>query len=407
MAAEGLSFTHAYAAQPLCAPSRASILTGQYTHNHQVFSNHAPDGGFPAFRPHEQATIATWLKSAGYRTALVGKYLNDYPRYAADDYVPPGWDDWYGHMSSLEDGRYFNYWVNDNHVVSRHGSAQEDYSPDAETARAVQSIRAVAGRPEPLFLYLAPESPHDPAYYAERHSSEFRDAGAPRVPSFNESHVDDKPSWVRQAPYLTEAQIAEVDRFQRSRLRSMRAVEDMIEGVLAALVETHRFETSYVFFLSDNGLLMGQHRAVNAKGCEYEECIGIPLVVRGPGVPVGVVDRPVLNVDLAPTLLELAGAAIPDSVDGRSLVPFLRGTPPVSWRTDALIENYGIALSYSLRTADWFYNHQDTDELELYDMRVDPYQLRNLQRGSDPAFLDSFERRIATLLACHGPSCRN
>jgi N-acetylglucosamine-6-sulfatase len=407
MASQGLSFTHAYAAQPLCAPSRASILTGQYTHNHQVFSNHAPDGGFPAFRRLEQSTIATWLKGAGYHTALVGKYINDYPRYASDDYVPPGWDDWYGHMSSLEDGRYFNYWVNDNHVVSRHGAAQEDYSPDAEAARAVQAIRSVAGQPEPLFLYVAPESPHDPAQYAVRHSSEFHGATMPRVPSFNESHVDDKPSWVRQMSYLTDAQIADGDAFQRNRLRSMRAVEDMVEGLMAALVETGRFQNSYVFLLSDNGLLMGQHRGINSKGCEYEECINIPLVVRGPGVPVGVVEAFVLNVDLPPTLLDLAGAPIPESVDGRSFAPFLRGTPPASWRSDVPIENYGIALSPSLRSADWFYNHQDTDEVELYDMRADPYQLHNLGRQSDPAFLDSFERRIATLLACRGASCRN
>lgn len=407
IAARGLSFTRAYAAQPLCAPSRASILTGQYTHNHRVYSNHAPDGGFPAFLRLEQATIATWLKAAGYRTALVGKYLNDYPRTAADGHVPPGWDDWYGHMSGLEDGRYINYWVNDNGTISRRGSLEQDYSTDVEAARAVQAIQGVAGRSEPLFLYLAPEAPHSPAFYAVRHGSEFANAGAPRVPSFNESHVDDKPSWVRQLLYLTPAEVAEADRFQRWRLRSMRAVEEMIDSVTSALAATQRLENTYIFFVSDNGLLMGQHRAVNAKGCAYEECIGIPLAVRGPGVPVGSVDSFALNVDLAPTLLELAGAPIPASIDGRSLLPFLQGRQPSSWRSDVAIENYGLGLSYSLRNQDWLYNHQDTDERELYDMRSDPYQLDSQHRRADPAALLSFESRLQSLLTCQGASCRN
>ncbi len=406
MAAQGLSFTRAYAAQPMCAPSRASILTGQYTHNHQVFSNHAPDGGFPAFRAREQGTIATWLKAAGYRTSLVGKYINDYPRGATDDYIPPGWDDWYGHMSGLEDGRYFNYWVNDNGVVSRLGSAVEDYSVDRESARAVQFIHDSAGRPEPIFLYVAPEAPHDPAQYADRHSGEFRYALAPRGPSFNESDVSQKPSWVRQLPYLTDQQIDELDNFQRKRLRSMSAVEDMVNAILQALVEARRIDNAYVFFTSDNGLLMGQHRAVNAKGNPYEESIAVPLVVRGPGVPVAEVDRPVLNVDLPPTLLELAGAPVPDSVDGRSLVPFLRGARPPSWRSEVLIENYGAGPTYSLRSPDAMYNHQDTEELELYDMQADPYQLKNLRRAADPAVLQGFEQRIKDSLACRGASCR-
>ncbi len=405
MAAQGLSFTRTYAAQPMCAPSRASILTGQYTHNHHVFTNHLPDGGFPAFRALERDTIATWLKAAGYRTSLVGKYLNDYPRTEADNYVPPGWDDWFGHMSSLEDGRYSNYWVNDNYNVSRYGATEQDYSTDVETKHAVQWIRDSGGRPEPLFLYLAPESPHDPAFYARRHAGEFRDAAAPRGPAFNEGDVSQKPSWVRQLEYMTPQMIDDLDRFQRNRLRCMRAVEDMLENVLQALVETGRFGNSYVFFVSDNGLLMGQHRAINAKGNQYEESIGIPLVVRGPGVAAGSVDQPVLNIDLAPTLLELAGARIPESVDGRSLVPFLRGTRPASWRTDVLIENYGLGPTYTLRTPEWMYTHQDTEELELYDMRADPYQLKNLRRQAAPAQLDSFEQRIKTILACRGASC--
>jgi N-acetylglucosamine-6-sulfatase len=340
MANRGLSFTRAYIAQPLCGPSRASILTGMYTHNTGVIGNEPPDQGFVAFRRHEAQTIATWMKAAGYRTSLVGKYINGYAYGESESYIPPGWDDWFGHLTATEDERYWKYWVNDNGNVIRYGTKPEEYSTDVETKRAVAFIEASAGRPEPLFLYLGPQAPHTPANYAERFGAEFRNAECPRPPSFDEFDVGDKPSWIRQIAPLQPSDIDQADEFERWRLRSMRAVEDEIDAVIQALAQTKRLETTYIFFISDNGLLMGQHRAVGRKGNAYEETARVPFYVRGPGVPAGqVVDRPVLNVDLAPTFLELAGAPIPDSVDGRSLVPFLRGTPPSSWRTDVLLEN--------------------------------------------------------------------
>lgn len=404
LANRGLRFTRAYATQPLCGPSRASILTGQYTHNHGVSNNVLPSQGFAAFRRHENATIATWLKSAGYRTALVGKYMNGYAWAAGDDYIPPGWDEWHGHLNAIEDGRYFDYWMNDNGKVSRFGAREEEYSADVETRHAVEFIRASAGRPEPLFLFLGPQAPHVPATYAERHGAEFRYSLAPRVPSFNEADVSDKPSIVRFVDPMMAADIDGADKLQRWRLRSLRAVEEMIDAVLRALAETGRLERTYVIFTSDNGLLMGQHRTVAKKGNAYEETIGVPLLVRGPGVPVGRVDQPVLNIDLAPTLLELAQVPIPDSVDGRSLVPFLRGTPPPSWRTDVLIENDG---SVAIRTPEWLFGDLSTDEVELYDMRADPYQLQSLHRTADPALIASLRQRMRALLACRGASCRS
>jgi arylsulfatase A-like enzyme len=406
VANRGLSFTRAYLAQPLCGPSRASILTGQYTHNHGVIGNEPPSQGFAAFRRHEDQTIATWLKAAGYRTSLVGKYINGYAYGAGDDYVPPGWDDWFGHLNDTEDGRYWNYWVNDNRSVTRHGSAAEDYSVDVEAKRAVSFIQASAGRPEPIFLYLAPQSPHLPSNYAARFGAEFRYSFCPRPPSFNESDVTDKPSWIRQIAYLNDAQIDEADEMQRWRLRSMRAVEEEVDAVIQALAQTGRLDNTYVFYTSDNGLLMGQHRVVARKGNPYEETTRVPLAVRGPGVPTGVVDRPVLNLDLAPTLLDLARAPIPDSVDGRSLAPFLRGQPPASWRTDVLVENWGLGPTYAVRTPDWEYIHNDTEELELYDMNADPWQLQSLHRKVDPSVLASFEQKLQKLLACRGASCR-
>jgi arylsulfatase A-like enzyme len=403
LADRGLSFTRAYATHPLCGPSRASILTGQFGHNHGVLSHELPNQGFAAFRRHEASSLAPWLKAAGYRTSLVGKYINNYSWGVDREYVPPGWDDWHGHLTDIEDGRFFNYWVNDNGVVSRYGERPEDYSADVEAKRAVRFIQEAAGRPEPVFLLLAPQAPHVPATYADRHGAEFRYSLAPRVPSFNLEDVRLKPAWVRQLPLLDARGIGEADRLQRFRLRSMRAVEEMIGSVLQALAETRRLDRTYVFFTSDNGLLMGQHRAVRYKNVPYEESVGVPLVVRGPGVPAGRTDAFALNIDIAPTILDLAGVPAPESVDGRSFAPFLRGAPPASWRSDVLVD---MGDTLALRTPEWFYIHQSTDEYELYDVRSDPYQLKNLHRAADPALLARLDARMRALAACRGATCR-
>ncbi len=401
----GLSFTRFYAAAPLCAPSRASILTGQYAHNHGVLYNEPPNGGFPALQASEGSTIATWLKGAGYRTSLVGKYTNAYARGAGDGYVPPGWDDWHGHLSALEDGRYYDYWVNDNGTVVRHGSRPEDYSADVETRQAVSFIEAEAGKPDPIFLYLAPEAPHVPSKYAERHGGEFRYELAPRVPSFNQSDSPDMAASVRALPPLSPADIDRLDELQRWRLRSLSSVEDMLDAVVQALARTGRLEKTYVLFTSDNGLLMGQHRGLAVKGNFFEETIRVPLYVRGPGVPVGTTDALAVNIDLASTFAELAGLPAPDRVDGRSLVPFLRGQPPSSWRTDAYVENYaGPDQTYALRSASRFYG--ESVEIDVYDMLADPYQLKNLRRLTSPGDLDAFHRRALAYSVCRGASCR-
>ncbi len=410
MGGPGLTFTRAYVVQSLCSPSRASFLTGQYPHNHGVVYNDAPAGGFPVFRARESSTVATWLKGAGYRTALVGKYMNGFPIGVPDTYVPAGWDYWYGHLSAFEDRRYYDYWVNDGGTVLRRGARPEEYSTDLEAKRAVEFIQRQSGQPEPLFLVLAPEAPHAPSFYTDRHAADFREEGCDRSPSFNESDVRDKPAWVRGIPSLTEAEIRAADRFEQSRLKSMRAVEEELEQVILALQATGRLERTFIFYTSDNGLLMGEHRAVGRKNSSYEESIRVPLVVRGPGVPAGrSLAHPVLNIDIAPTIAELAGLAIPESVDGRSLVPLLREGPPslASWRTDFLVEHFGEGASFALRTSDWLYAELESDEKELYDMKADPHQIDSRHRQVEPEFLVPFRHRIAALQACRGASCRN
>jgi arylsulfatase A-like enzyme len=405
----GTSFTRAYATTAVCAPSRASLLTGRYAHNHGVLYNAGPDGGFPAFRGRaEPQTVAVWLKAAGYRTGLVGKYLNGYPADSPPEYVPPGWDDWQVQLTSYENARYFDYDMNENGRVVSYGARPEDYDSDVLARKAVDFIGRSAGDPErPFFLMVATQAPHGPASYAQRHLGQPSGPGAPGGPSFNEADVSDKPAWLQNTGLLTAADIRKLDYFQQARVLTLYAVEELIDQVLRALVAAGRAENTYVFFTSDNGLMLGEHRLADRKGNAFEETILTPLMVRGPRVPAGGrVALPVLNIDLAPTFLELAGVPIPDSVDGRSLAPFLRGTTPDRWRTDFLVEHFSAGVSNSVRTPGHLYTDVESGERELYDMGRDPYQLNSLHRTADPALMAQLSARAATLARCRGASCR-
>ena len=202
----GITFTSAYVSVPVCCPSRASILTGMYGHNHGVLFNGPPNGGFETFHDsgEEGSTLATWLKAQGYRTAMIGKYLNGYPSGGDPDYVPPGWDEWFGIDSKLTSDTYFNYEVNDNGHLISFGDAADDYETDVLERHAVDFLRrAVADASRPFLLYLATSAPHVSAIPAPRHAAAYPDAFAPRVPSFNEDDVSDKPEWVREMDPLS------------------------------------------------------------------------------------------------------------------------------------------------------------------------------------------------------------
>ena len=199
---QGLTFSNAFVTRSLCCPSRASILRGQYAHNHQIQSNHLPDGGFEKFTELglDTSTIATWLQAAGYRTVLIGKYLNGIR--GSSTYVPPGWDEWYGAVTEA----YFNYKLNENGAIVAYGRDPEDYLTDVLSGKATDFIRRTTA---PFFIYLTPHAPHEPAIPAPRHVGAFAGWIAPRPPSFNEADVSDKPTWIRDIPLLTQSEIDE------------------------------------------------------------------------------------------------------------------------------------------------------------------------------------------------------
>ena len=222
---------------------------------------------------------------------------------------------------------------------SARSATRSGFSPAALAAARTWTRRSAfvarsAAAGQPFFLYVAPFAPHAPATPAPRHAEAFPDPAAPRVPSFGEADVGDKPAWVRDQVEIGPDEAALIDAHHGLRMRSLLAVDDLVATVMDALSASGALEDTYVFFTSDNGFHLGEHRIGYGKRTPYEEAIRVPLLVRGPGVPAGrVVEELALNVDLAPTFAELAGVAAPDFVDGRSLVPLLRGDQRLAvWR---------------------------------------------------------------------------
>lgn len=407
---EGMSFSRNYVSLSLCCPSRVSGLRGQYAHNSTIYKNSAPDGGFEGMyaKGLEQSTIATWLQTAGYRTAFFGKYLNGYPNTASPTYKPPGWNEWYSPNGGTP-YKAFNYTMNENGRTVSYGEAAADYMTDVLSAKAADFInRSVEQYPnQPFFAYISTFAPHSPATPAPRHEAAYPGATAPRTASWNEADLSDKPAWVQAQPLLTTDQIADIDRLYRRRLQSLLAVDELVGNIVNTLQATGQLANTYIVFTADNGYHQGQHRLDSGKMTAFEEDLLVPLVVRGPGVPRGSTSTYLTaNVDYAPTFAEIAGASIPSFVDGRSLLPLLQGQSPAGWRQVLLLEHKpdgnderlaakagiqepddpfqtagdgpNITAFTGLRTADGLtYVEYDNGDFELYDNATDPDQLRN------------------------------
>jgi len=374
----GVKFSNGFVVNPLCCPSRASLLTGQYSHSTGVYRNDPPHGGFPAFR--DRSTIATRLHGAGYRTGLFGKYLNNYP----GDYIPPGWDRWAAFsVPNRSNGAYFGYSLNVDGAQRSFGTNADDYSTDV-LARMAESF--IENTRRPLFLYFAPYAPHPTgpltgATPAPRHSGAFPDLKPYRPPSYNEADVSDKPAWVQALPRLTPSSGDDIDRLRQSQLRALLAVDDAVDRILDALAATGRLRNSMIVFLSDNGYMWGEHR-LKGKGVPYEESIRVPFIVRyDPLVTRARRDGHLaVNIDLAPTFARLAGISAPWA-EGRSLLPLL-GSRDVRWRKRFLVEQAaGPILTYcTVRSRTFSYIAYRSGEEELYALKKDPYQLDNVAR---------------------------
>lgn len=399
----GVTFDQAFVPNPACCPSRASILTGAGSGATDIWTNTGPHGGFHRFD--DRSTIAVWLHDAGYQTALMGKYLNGYTNQHAS-YVPPGWDTWDAFTSNGGQGNYFNYALDQNGVVRHYGSAPADYSTDVLAGDARRFILG-ANPIRPIFLYLATRAPHQLAVPAPRNQNAFRLLPGPRPPSFNEADVFDKPAYIQSLPRLHAKEIVKYETEERKADETLLAVDDLVGEVVRALAESGRLSNTLIVFASDNGVLYGEHRWVG-KWVPYEESIRVPLVVRYDpltSTPRTDAGHLVLNLDWAPTFAALAGVPDPGA-QGSSLLPLIAGTP-VRWRSEFLIDHLesveGIPSYCGVRTERYVYvRYTDTGEEELYDLRKDPYELRN--SVNDPAYAAVLAHlRLAELRLCHPP----
>jgi len=340
--AAGTSFD-GFVSNSLCCPSRATILTGQYSHTTGVYRNGPPDGGWSAFQSHEGSTVATWLHDAGYRTALIGKYLNNYDA-APGDYVPAGWDSWWAFHGP--NGQYFNYSVTTNDGGAPHqvtyGSAESDYSTDVIAEEDVAFIESTPAD-QPLFLYTTPFAPHGPATPAPRYVGSHASDPIQHAPSFNESDVSDKPAYIQGIRPYSSSRIAKMDARARQQRESLEAVDDMVADIVEALGS--RVRNTLFIFTSDNSIANGEHRW-DYKVTPYTEAIRVPFYVRydAGGFATGTTAKGMAaNLDIAPTIAAFAGVSPATPVDGVSL---RRGLAGRRARSELLLEH-----AYPSRTA--------------------------------------------------------
>lgn len=476
LARRGTTFTNALVSFPICCPARATFLTGQYAHNHGVKSNFlVTGGGFESLR-HQDETLPVWLGRAGYSTAFVGKYLNEYG--ARDPHlIPPGWDDWHG-LVDYSTYNYFNWAINNNGRLRYYGDRdyadalielaevgvqegidspaegvaealrifqpfeyfgsedQADYQVDVTGRIADGAVRRLAASEQPFFLWYTPIASHregdfegiggvrtgrpepDPRPPA-RYAHSFDDVQLPRDPSFDEADVSDKPETVSGRERLDAETIEELTDTHRGQLGSLLAADDAVGRMLRSLRRAGELDDTLIIYTTDQGFFQGQHRIAFDKYIPYEPAIRIPLVIAGPGVPHGeVVREPVYNHDLAPTILDAAGAEAGRTQDGVSLLPRMHGeelparalllealAPALPFEIGNPIFDHQVPF-YGVRTERWKYINWSFGAEELYDLRRDPYELDNL--AAEPQH-SGVKTRLAALAqrlrSCSGRGC--
>jgi arylsulfatase A-like enzyme len=426
MQADGMTFNDYTVTDSLCCPSRSSILTGRFPHDTGVFTNGGADGGFGYFHSHgeESQTFATALRAKGYRTAMMGKYLNGYLPGATLGgtlpYVPPGWSEWDVAGNGYPE---FNYDLNENHKIVHYGSRPQDYLTDVVAGKGVKFIAGSAAAHKPFLLEIATFAPHAPYTPAPRDATSFPGLKAPRGPAFDTLPTN-APPWLAGRAPLTTAEKTAIDTAFRKRAQAVQAVDRMIARLRTALAGAGVANNTYVVFSSDNGYHMGQYRLNPGKMTAFDTDIRVPLVVAGPGVPAGKASTAaVANIDLAPTFQQAAGAPVPSIVDGRSLLPLLHGGSGSAWRTASLIEHHGPDTlasdpdlpaansgnppSYeAIRTHTYTYVEYVDGSKEYYDRTTDPLQLHNIVNTLSAIRLAQLHTALTNLENCHdGPTC--
>ncbi len=430
LAKNGVTFDHNFASFPLCCPSRATFLTGQYPDNHGVRTNQAPGGGFSKLD--HGNTLPVWLEAAGYTTAHVGKYLNGYGTTSLDTDIPPGWTEWFGAIDDPDaytGGTYtmYGYTLNENGAIVHYGGTPDQvnafvYQTDVYSAKAQDFIHRRAPSRRPFFLSVAPLAPHgeagscacvgDNPRAAPRHEGLFSAQAAPRTPAFNESDVSDKPQNIRDLTPMGAAAIAAADARYRARLESLLAVDEMVGNLVSVVRSVGELNNTVFIFTSDNGFLHGEHRVRTGKVLHYDESSGVPLVIRGPGVPKNQHrSQLAANIDLAPTILDFANARPRRLMDGHTLMPVIedgrfepgRGILIEGFRNGTTEDPEGADVSYSAVRTDRYVYAETGPEQELYDLTADPFELQSRHNDASLASVKSaLDALLGKLTACAG-----
>ncbi|XP_069022326.1 glucosamine (N-acetyl)-6-sulfatase (Sanfilippo disease IIID), b [Embiotoca jacksoni] len=443
----GATFVNAFTVTPLCCPSRSSILTGRYPHNHDVRNNSLSGNcSSPLWQKGPEAeAFPIYLSKLKYQTFFAGKYLNQYGKKEAGDvgYVPPGWDQWHALVGNSQ---YYNYTLSVNGKEEKHGDSYEkDYLTDLIMNRSLHFLDDRSPQ-HPFFLMLSPPAPHSPWTAAPQYQKEFSDVHAPRDGSFDKPGKD--KHWLLRQPAnpMPQSTLTFLDDAYRKRWRTLLSVDDMVEMLVKKLDSIKELNNTYIFYTSDNGYHTGQFSLPIDKRQLYEFDIRIPLMVRGPGIkPNQTLKAPVLNIDLAPTILDISGVNLSSvNVDGQSffsqMAPSLRnGTARPYFlveyngeghlTTDPSCPKLGPGLSQCfpdcvcedafnntyacVRTLDGKQDLQycefaDTESfVEMYNLTSDPHQLENIVKKVDPSVLQTMNARLIKLQSCVRDSCRD
>jgi N-acetylglucosamine-6-sulfatase len=478
IAKRGMTFNRYYVSYPLCCPSRVTLLTGRYAHNTGVKGNVQPNGGYFgfSFRAAYKHNLAVWLQEAGYRTIHVGKFLNGYGEepYSSGREVPPGWSAWHSVLKSDSTHYFYGYELNDNGQIdgpfgdsgsweTREYGVRDDpgcpfapanglpcnYETDTLTRIATEELHGTS--PErPFYLQLDYTAPHGdfrrPAgpEPAPREYGWFEGAPYPhdREQGFDEGNVTDKPRFIREAPYLSPSDIHTYRVYYDKALESLRGVDDGVKEIIDTLGALHRLRNTYVILTSDNGFFFGEHRLLGGKFLAYEPSTHLPFLIRGPGIkPNSKSNEIVGNTDIAPTVLQLAGAKADKSIDGQSMVPFLEAPGLVTRRPyllESFVETSDVEEQGAIAQAGpqsksegsrakattsllappknyegivlgpYKYIAWPDGEKELYDLEKDPYELHNLVRIPNYFPIRNFLHHELTdrLEDCVGRVCR-
>ena len=463
IAAQGVSFRRAYISYPLCCPSRAALLSGDYMHNNGVRGNLPPFGGWERFRAREGNSLAPWMHDESYYTLHLGKYMNGYPTGVAPaDAVPPGWDEWYGKIS--EGPLYFNYQLIeqtdplDTPQLVFYGDQANEYQTDILRDKALDFIDTAGVAETPFMMNLWFNAPHAPFEPAPRHLFSASGAPLPKLQAFNEKNMRDKPKWLRKQSRrpLSKPLRKQINNERRRRAEQLMSVDEGVRQVILELASEGILEDTYVIFMSDNGYFRGEHRIAGGKFLAYEPSARVPLLIRGPGIPAGATsDELVSGIDIPQTILDIAGTGRPE-IDGRSLLPFAmspahRSSRPLLIEADTgpgqgnpgvdpaeasaarkrtlraglagkkgagnldqekspvkSVANGNFAPAYrAIRTDRYLYVLYANGQTELYDMLRDPAQLRSLARDRRYRFVRKWlHGQMVTLTGCNGPTCR-